>query len=204
MAPFRGCTSIDRSNSLPFDCLIPGITLYARNSFERKLTTMHSDLHAAMLIVNTETHRTISRLDRETLIRIAMRARNEGRVDALLSANDAQLRKMTAVPDPQAPFTSWDVELSVNGHPVVALSESSMAAVANVNEFAPIVRTIAQRTFDVVGHGPNQSGTPVAIGPTPFAGFSAPDLQRLQYAARFLAEHPGYEACAELIESLIR
>ncbi|NMM03185.1 hypothetical protein HHL24_35435 [Paraburkholderia sp. RP-4-7] len=164
---------------------------------------MHSDLHAAMLIVNTETHRTISRLDRETLIRIAMRARNEGRVDALLSANDAQLRKMTAVPDPQAPLTSWDVELSVNGHPVIALSETSMAAVANVKEFAPIVRTIAQRTFDVVGYGPNESGTPVAIGATPFAGFSAPDLQRLQDAAKFLAMHPDYEACAKLIESLI-
>ncbi|MGB8421388.1 hypothetical protein [Paraburkholderia sp.] len=164
---------------------------------------MHSDLHAAMLIVNTETHRTISRLDRETLIRIAMRARNEGRVDALLSANDAQLRKMTAVPDPQAPFTSWDVELSVNGHPVVALSKTSMAAVANMKEFAPIVRTIAQRTFDVVGYGPNESGTPVAIGATPFAGFSAPDLQRLQDAAKFLAMHPDYEACAKLIESLI-
>ncbi|WP_168788814.1 hypothetical protein [Paraburkholderia aromaticivorans] len=164
---------------------------------------MNSDIHAAMRIVNTETHRVISRLGLDAGLRIAMRARYEGRMEALLPVDNDRLRKLSEPIDPNAPIDSWEVELSVNGRPLLALSDSTMAAVANASEFAPIIRTMAQRTLAFVGDGPDRGGQHVAMTTMPGHVVSAADTHQLRAAAEFLAKQPGFEAAAALLQSIL-
>jgi hypothetical protein len=164
---------------------------------------MHRDITAAMRIVNTETVRVLSKLDIETCLRIAMRARNEGRMEAVFPIDEDRLRNLTAAPDLKAPIDSWEVELSVNGKSLLALSDSTMAAVVNVKEFAPIIRTMAGRISEFVGDGPNSAGQRVASAATPGPTLCATDMQKVQDAAAFLAKQPGFEDAATLIQSIV-
>lgn len=117
---------------------------------------------AALRIVKTE-NPSVRRIDMESSLRIAMRARMEGRLEGVLPVDSGRLRNLTAGQRPRAKVERWDTEIAVNGQSLLALSSSTIASVSNLKEFAPVLRTIALQILDLVGDGPNEAGEYVAF-----------------------------------------
>lgn len=104
---------------------------------------------AALRIVHLETNRTLSKLDTDTAVRIARRALQVGKMEAILETG----RQMTAaskLPDPNDPLQSWEVEIAVNGHTILALSEGVVAGIPNAREFGSKIETIVARIRDFI------------------------------------------------------
>lgn len=156
---------------------------------------MHRDILSAMRVVHLETKRILSKLDTETALRIAMRARHEGHMEALLERGREFIHKPTELPDPTAPLESWEAEIAVNGQSIIAFSDGTVASVANINEFSGSIRMIAAQIIDFVGKG-TQSTAKVGVPP-----LTSSDLEKIQMGIAQLRNTAGFEDIASLLEA---
>jgi hypothetical protein len=112
------------------------------------MSTISTDSPAAASIVHAEQSRSLSGLDLELCSRIAKRAMDFGREEALITlgraGHDEQLFAA------QTPVVRWSATVEANGMAVLRVDCDGFSKVSNIKDYASVVRTSAHQLLRMI------------------------------------------------------